>query len=472
MWKSKTTEPKSIGRREILKTAAGTMFLAPLLRTRRAEAALRVPPRIITLFTPNSSPPTFFPEGSGSTFRLTSPMKAFEGLERKLLFARPIDHSAKYGNQHVTGVINSFTGASWVSTNGVFEPKNPNFDEKNVWAAGPSIDHIAAERIAGESPIKSLAITVGIQDGDQPQNSGREYISYSGSGHPVPGEVDPNKIFNSLFGGQLAAPAGDPAAAARAARGRQAWLDVSVEELREMQKFLGKEEIQKLDLHVTSLQDLAREISALSMSGACRAIDRSVWPSARALGSRDSDGTEFARLFKCYVDLIATTFECDRTRAVSLQLGRGGSHWYGFLGNEGKSWHVDIAHNLWSAGGKLATDRPDVTSAYARFHQYLAGLVASLAKRLDSIAVPGGTMLDNTILVWGTEMGVNHTHFKNDVPYLVAGGGATGLKTGQFLTFANGRPNTQLLTGILNALGIPAKGIGNQPACGALPGMI
>lgn len=448
---------RTTARRALLKSATGALFLAPLLRARRLAAQQATPKRLILLFTPNSAPATFFPTGAGRSFTLQAPMAALRGLEKKLLFMRRIDHSHSVANHHESGPAVMFTGARTDGT------------QKGdlMMPYGSSIDHLIADQIHGGTLRKTFHIGL-----NNRTDSTRGYISYRLSGskaQPVPTEKDPAKIFAQLFAGTTVSPLPPPSPSVDsvlASRLDAEVLKIHVAELRAIERHLGAEEKVKLDQHLTSLKAIERDVLAAQAQtptqdgppatpGRCSAVSTS--------GPIDDGGmndeAKVINTSKLYADLITAAFACDRTRVVSLMLGYSGIHQEGFKGHS-QSWHDNVAHR--------ATTNP----LFQDYLAFFADRVAYLAKALDAVKEGDGTMLDHTLIVWSVETGINHSHSPKDVPYLLIGGRALGIDTGQFLTFPATRPHPELLTAICNAYGLPIKGIGNLPTCGPMPGVL
>ena len=105
------------------------------------------------------------------------------------------------------------------------------------------------------------------------------------------------------------------------------------------------------------------------------------------------------------------------------------------------------------------------------FDRFWSGHVTYLAKRLAGIKESSGTMLNNTLIVWGVESGTNHNHSPRDMQYLLIGGRNLGIKTGQYLKVGTQSSN-KLLVSIMNAFGYAATGLGIEATCGPLAGVL
>ncbi len=155
-----------LSRREVLRTAAGAVFLAPLLRMRRLEAQALNPKRLLLCFTPDSHPPEWWPTGSGTSFTLQEPLADFRGLESNLMFIQRLDHAWTVDNHHEAGMAQLFTGEKF-------------FNDTQRYANGPSIDQILLKNsdIRGGTALASVHVSAGGGGGTDK----RHVISYSGA---------------------------------------------------------------------------------------------------------------------------------------------------------------------------------------------------------------------------------------------------------------------------------------------------
>ncbi|WP_437785668.1 DUF1552 domain-containing protein [Sorangium sp. So ce1097] len=457
--------PFDVSRRDILKTAVGAMFLAPLLRHREVEAQTIVPRRLVLVFTPDSHPPEWWPTGSGSTFQLQEPLADFRGLEKDMLFLRRLDHAWTFDNHHEAGMAQLFTGARFI-------------DNSSRHANGPSLDQILLKSsdLRGGTPVASIHLCVADRGGADK----RHIISYSGPGQPMTHTADPARAFSTIFGGvdfdgggptSTPDPKSDAIAAAKR-RADERILQINTGELKTIQRFLGQAEREKLELHVESLFELQQRIAGMGggtpgpVGGACERVDTSGYSSST------NNATTITRWAQIQADLIVNAFTCDRTRVADYHFSFSGGHHEGLLGF-GQSWHDNVAH-VSRTNDSVRVDGESMTTreAFIKFDRFWASHVAYLAKKLASIREGNGTMLDNTIILWGVESGTNHNHSPRDMQYLVIGGKNLGVNVGQYINNTTAQSANKLLTSVMNALGHAATGIGIEPNCGPLPGFL
>jgi hypothetical protein len=167
-------------------------------------------------------------------------------------------------------------------------------------------------------------------------------------------------------------------------------------------------------------------------------------------------------------DLMVAALACDRTRVASLQCHFSGAHLPNFFKNDlrtvGDSWHDEVAH--------LSATNATSRQLFNQFLTYHAEWVAYLAKALDSVPEGNGTMLDNTLIMWGFEVGTDHNHDVYDFPYLLIGGRGFGINSGKFVRNTRSEDAQRMHTAVLHAFGVEANGFGERPDAGPLPGVL
>lgn len=445
-----TRSERSITRRGLLATGLGGLVLAPFFRERRLHAQNMQPKRMIMVFHPDSNPPEWWPGGSGADFTLNEPLSDFEDLKSKMLIPRRLDHSWSFDNHHIAGIVQLFTGAG--------------FDgQQNRYADGPSVDQYLLQNteLRGGTPRESIHLAV-----DDGRTDHRHVICYKGSGQPLGAEVNPGRAFNNIFGdvtfgGTPVGPVPMPQPPGMSAAVEQKIIEANVEDLKYLQRYLGYDETQRLNMHLDSLDELrTRIMNAESDGGMGNPAALCEEPNTQGFMNSLRDAETMTRWAQINADMIVSAFTCDVTRVASYQFSFSGGHHEGLLGYS-RSWHDDIAHisrenDSLSVGGENITSR----AAFNRFSKFWHSHVAYLAKRLDSIPEGDGTMLDNTLIYCGVESGTNHSHDPNDMQYLLLGGGNIGFNTGQFLDVGQQSAH-RLHVAVLNAFGADVDTFGS-----------
>jgi len=159
------------------------------------------------------------------------------------------------------------------------------------------------------------------------------------------------------------------------------------------------------------------------------------------------------------MDITGHMLACDRTRIASLQMS------YGFS-NVTHTW---LGHN--TAHHTMSHDNTDRRTELQEIDNWYASQVLYLLNLLDSFPEGDGTLLDNTLVVWGRELG-NTAHQFERTPLIVAGGKNLGVSQNRFLNL-DGRPSAALLVSIAQTMGLPINSIGDiKPDSGPLSGFL
>jgi hypothetical protein len=392
----------------------------PLLR---ASAQSLYPKRLLLFYTPHGTVyDAWKPEGTTSDFTLGPILAPLERHKQKLnvLDGLRIEHSRVPAPPHTEGMSLVWTG-SHLGQGNTFMVQEFPID----WVEGPSVDQVIAQRIGGMTAFRSLELGVK-PAGSSPTSR----MIYAGARQPIQPESNPARAFDRLFGG---APGGgsmpDAAAELRLAR-RRSVLDVVAGQLGELQSKVASEDRIKIEKHLDAVRELEQ---------------RSMYQPAMCEQPQRATADDIPRLLDLEIDLVAAAFACDRTRVASIQLKFGDND------NEPYSWlgigrgHHDISHD----GDGNAQARADLTEIYT----WYADRFAHLLDQLAAVKEGDGTLLDNTLVVWGSEIGKGNTHAFERVPFVLAGGAGGSLATGRYLQFAD-VPHNRLLVSLCHAMGV------------------
>jgi hypothetical protein len=310
---------------------------------------------------------------------------------------------------------------------------------------GPSVDQVAAGALGKETRFPSLE--VGCEGGKPAGTCDNGYscayqtnLSWRSSTQPMPKEVDPRLVFERLFGDRLRPDA--DASQARRQRERRSVLDFVAEDARALQGRLSGADRRKLDEYLGAVrEEEARIQRAQPVVEVGR--DRLVRPTGVA-----EDYREHARLL---ADLIALAFQADLTRVATFVLGNDGSNRsYREVGvSEG---HHDLSHH----GGDRA--KQDKLRTINRLH---VAQFAYLVERLKATPEGGGTLLDRCILVYGSGISDGNRHNHDELPILVAGGGAA-IWGGRHLRCPAGTPLCNLFVSLLDLAGVRVDRFGDS----------
>jgi hypothetical protein len=357
------------------------------------------------------------------------------------------------GNQHDIGFARMFTGAPLMPT-----------PDGAPWGGAISVDQI----VANDWGVQSLTTAVyasAVEDHPKKGFDHRASFSYVAPQTLNLPIIDPLTAFTNTF-----PQAGDIAAGQRLAL-RKSVLDSVTGDLQELSGRLGPDDNRKLDFHLTAVREAEAKLSDLmSNQAACKYSPtpprdfKSLLP---GLANNELDiETYVPDMLDAMVTLVGAALKCGLTRVGSVQLGYGGGKWLWGWENINVNHHDDVAHHDLVDDVGTTPDQILATSRITTINQFYADLIRRLAVDLQSAPEGGGTMLDNTLIVWGNEMG-RGDHSPDDIPTLLLGLVGNGIKSGgnvYDVAAARGgvqQPFNILGYQILNALGHATAGFGD-----------
>lgn len=430
---------KKLHRRQLLRTLGAAALAAPFMRVASAQA-VDTPKRFIFMMTANGFQLNgWTPTGSGASFTLGSSLASLEPFKSKLLLLRGLDMAASYegpGGGHQKGCGAWLTGRPL--NDGDFT--GGNGDLLSGWGSGISVDQRIANVIGGETRLPSLELGVAVSG-----SNNRHRISYSGSDAPLPPDSSPQRVYERLFSSVV----GDASSLARLRRRRQSVLDWVRGDLGRLNGRLGAEDRPALDAHLERIREIERQLDMTA--SACTAPDAPATFDPMRQENLERAGT-------LQIDLMVAAMACDITR-VSTLLWSGGTSGQRFPALGFTESHHSLSHD-----GDSNTTSQRKLREINTFH---AQRFAHLLQRLEETPEPGGgggTMLDNTVVVWGSELSKGNSHSRRDMPIVMAGGLGGYFRTGRYLTLG-GQPHNNLLLTILHGFGIMDTSFGLGRYC-------
>jgi hypothetical protein len=323
---------------------------------------------------------------------------------------------------------------------------------------GISVDQEMARHINPPN-TPSLTLLVGYRS-----NSVLGNISYSGPEQPVTGEGNPFLAYQDLVG----LSGVDETLRNQIIARRQSVLDLVSEDFASLGlKRLSQADRTKLDMHFTFVRDLERVMDTDGLVSCT--LD-----SARANELMQIDGgsvsydSEFKRMGRMQMDIIAMALACGATRVATLQWGSGaGGPIFTWDGMQHAYNHHKLSH-----GNTRDDDTGEAVPGWEEMihaiDQWYAGELAYLCDRLSAYTEGNGTVLDNSAVVWMNELSDGKAHDFRDMPYVIAGSCGGYLKQGQYIRVSGPEtrgdqdaPHNKLLTTLLNAVGVPTTRFGS-----------
>jgi len=448
---------KHISRRTLLKGAGVTLAL-PLLdsmvpaQTPLARTAANAKTRFTGIFVPHGMAPGWWiPEGSTlDAANLPSIMQPLaKVIDQSVILSGMWSKSAE-PPEGVTGA-DHWVAAAYMAARKPKKATGADIDN------GVTIDQLIAKKIGQESLLPSLQQA--IEDpGANSSNCGEGYscaytnsISWAANNMPLPMELNPQVVFERLFGDVQA-----KSNAERALRREEdrSILDSITASLADFKKDLGAEDKRRVDDYADSVREIERRLQIASKaSGIEENKEGIIVPS----GVPDT----FDEHIKLQFDLQALAYQADITRVSSLLYARDLT---------GRSFPASGTNTSFH-GGSHHAENPDRIKDYSLINKYHVACLAYFAEKLKSIPDGDGTLLDHSLILYGTNMGDSNQHLHYDVPHILIGGAGGQLKGGRHLAFKTKTITTgNLMLSILGMYGVQLESIGDST--GPLAGLV
>lgn len=441
-------KPLRYTRRNLLRGVLAATATIPLLDATRATGQTEPIRRFLAVSYPNGTRTSlFWPTGSDTSYTLNTITAPLEAHKSKLTFLRGIRLNDALQNGALGGTVGSehARGTSGFLTARPLKSGREFVSFGNTtsgWGTGISIDQYLAERFGASTTMSSLQAGVHVRDREV-----RARISYAGSERPNPPREDPADVFSALFGGIVTDSSGEGADVAleRLRAQRRSVFDLTKTETDRIARIVGQEDRQRLEAHLSAVRDIEQRLAAISSGGdgAPAAVGSCAAPSMTNVDLLN-DG-EYLEAGRLHMDLIAAAFACDQTRIATLQWSYSESeHLFQFLGFDGN--HHGISHDFSQSGPGY--------DAYNAIQIWYQEQLSYLLDKLDSYAEGDATLLDNSLVLWGTEIGESTQHALTTMPYVLAGSAGGAIRAGRLIDYGRSeRDNNQLLVSIAHAMG-------------------
>jgi len=427
-------------RREFLRdvgvSAATLPFLLNLPSLAWAEEGRRKQ-RLVVMFSPDGVvPSTFWPDEEGEQFTLKESLKPLEPFKSKSLVLHGVcDRVRGDGDNHMRGIGCLLTGIELFPGN-----IQGGSDTPAGWASGISIDQEIKNFLQHDPATRTRfgSLEYGVMVPDRADTWTR--MSYSGPNKPIAPIDDPYQMFAKLYGRTK-----DQASL-------RSVLDDLSEDLKKVRATVGVEDRKVLDEHATLVREMEQELQASS-----KEIGHAV-PQLEPGVKGENDN--IPKISKLQIDMLVNSFAGDFARVATLQftnsVGQARMRWLGI--EEGQH---DLSH-------KPDSDT-DAQEKLTKINQWYCSQLAYLAQRLAETPEPGGggSLLDNTLLVWTNELGQGNSHTLNNIPFVLLGNGLD-FKMGRSLKFERVAHN-RLLISLAHGFGHRIEKFGNPDFCGGGP---
>jgi len=343
--------------------------------------------------------------------------------------------------KHVTAISNmeirnAYPGTHATSNCSFLSCATARRTESTDYFLGTTVDQIAAQQIGQQTQLPSLELSMDLMATVGQCDNGyacvyQNNLSWSSPTTPLPSEAHPRIVFETLFG-----EGGSSADQQAALKKRASLLDGIGQEMTRLQKTLGPSDREKIIAYLDSVREVERRIQQAEAS----ARENPLPDLDRPLGVPAA----YADHAKLMFDLQLLAFQGDITRVTTFQLARETSNrTYPEIGV------ADPHHPLTHHGND-----PEKIAKVAKINQFHVSLFADFLQRLQKTKEGDGTLLDHSLLLYGSGMGDPNVHDHLNLPILVAGGAAGNMQGGRHIRFSEPTPMANLHLTLLNKVGV------------------
>jgi hypothetical protein len=421
---------RALSRRALLGGLGASAALSPFLPLLEAQGQEAQPLRLILWFTPHGTVyDNWKPSGGQTDFMLSPILKPLEPYRAKLNILDGLKIQPDgVGAPHTKGPPLLWT-ASPLNDDMTFTRTDGSGGMYYGWNSAASLDQVILGKLGTTTPYKSLEF--GVRSGGSHPGS---RMIYTGAETPLAPETNPWAAFKRLIG-DIGKTADE---LERLRTERRSVLDVLDGELSALQGKLGRADQKKIDAHLAAVREI--EMRLQNSSVACQ---------GPVLGTEVdvNKASNTPLVMDAMISLMASSLSCGLTNFASMQYRVGendGGYLYDWLGIS------DLEHHLMT---HEADTNMNAKAELTKIYTWYAEMFGKFLGKLDAIPEGTGTMLDNSLVVWGSELGKGNSHSFDKIPFVVAGGAAGKLKTGRYLQY-DGVEHNRLLVSMAQLMGV------------------
>jgi hypothetical protein len=433
-------------RRRFLKqlglSAAALPFISNLQAFAAGKAASTRKQRLVVLFSPNGTVPwDFWPDEEGSQFTLKRIMEPLKDFQDRLLVMKGVcDRVRGDGDNHMRGMGCLLTGIELFPGN-----IQGGSDTPAGWASGISIDQEIANFLQSKEETRTRFGTLefGVMVPDRADTWTR--MSYLGANKPVAPIDDPYQMFRKLYGHVQDRDV------------LTSVLDGVEADLQRISRIVSSEDRRLLEEHATFVRSMETQLRDAGASA-----QNHIVPELEPGIKEENDN--IPQITKLQMDLLVNSFVNDFSRIATFQItnsvGQPKMKWLGI--EEG---HHELSHE--------PDENKEAHEKLTKINTWYCEQLAYLTRKLAETPEPGGegSLLDNTVILWGNELGQGNSHTLDNIPFLMVGNGLN-FQMGRSLKYDR-VPHNRLLMAIAHGFGHHIETFGNPDFCGdgALTGL-
>jgi len=444
-----------LSRRTFLR-GAGTLMALPVLEAmapavaRAQTAGLPPPRRLMAFFVPNGMyPAEWYPATSGEGYTLSPLLSPLAAHQSDFLVLSGLGNKPSHFSSVDVGHVASTS--SFLTATSVAETPLRN---------GMSLDQLAASQLKQYTRFPSLELGT---------KSGTSYvlhnnISWGANSTPMPKEIRPDILFDRLFEGLDGTQSAEAAEARR--RRRLSVLDYVQQDTARLEAKLGRQDRLRVEEYLTGVRELELRVQQTRVVQ-CTSGARPVQP------------TDVRQQVQLMLDMLVLAFQCDLTRVATFMYGEAvDDSSYNFLTvPDGRGGYIPVSqgHHTLSHDIAAGTQSQKMYSAICKWE---VEQFAYLLGKMKAVQEPDGTLLDNSVVLFGSGIGESNLHDTLNMPVLLAGRGGGKIRPGRHIVYKDplnfntqGLPIAKLFVSMLSTVGVNVAKFGDD-GDGPLPNLI
>ena len=426
---------KHLSRRTFLKGAGVTLtlpFLESMVPAGRLLAQAARPTRFGAIYFPHGAiMPKWTPATAGDNFELSEILQPLKAFHSRINVISDLECALAYGS----GATANHNRSAAAYLSGAFAKVGARPE------LGITVDQVIARKIGQDTPLPSLELMIeeaSVNCGDGLNCAYRDTISWQGPNAPLPMENNPQVIFERLFGD------GNTAVERQARRAQSlSLLDSVLDDASALQRTLPAPDRSRLDQYLTDVREIERRIQK---------ADRQLSADLPVPAAPTGVPSDIEEHIKLMLDLQVLAWQADITRVSTMLLAKE-------LSNAvyPRSTIRDAFHTLSHHSNVQANkDR------FAVLNTYHVALFQYFLDKLNSTPDGDGSLLDHSLVLYGSGMSDGNQHNHTDLPIILAGGASGRLKGGRHIRNQTKTPMANLLLAVLDKMQVPAETFGDS----------
>lgn len=439
----------NLNRRSVLRGLGVSLALPSLelfrplqaANSRIATTASGAPLRMAYLYVPNGvNLANWRPEGNSANYKLGKTFAPVEGLREHFQIYSGLEHmnatSGKDGaGHHARGSATFLTGLRAKKTAG------------SDIRVGVSVDQLAAAAAKELTRFPSLELTTsGVRKSgkcDSGYSCAYQFnISWRSATQPMTPESNPRAVFERLFGAGGAKERADSLGQRYASK--RSLLDFIKEDAEALNKYLGRNDQQKIDEYLTGVREIEQQIEKVEALGL---------PPDPGVGAPKGKGSTHKEHLRLLADMMVLAFQTDSTRVATLIMEHEGSN-RNFKEIGVSEGHHSISHH------QNKKDKLEKIAKIDRFYMEQFGYF--LSKLEAARDVDGNSLLHNSMIVYGSTIADGNKHSNDNIPIVLAGHGGGALNPGRHVNLGQRTPMSNLYVRMLNEFGVKTSEFGDS----------